>query len=267
MRLVTRTSSYVRTLAVAFVLALSLVRPAAAVDYTDLWWNSLENGWGVNFVQADDFVFATFFVYGAALQPTWYSGQMTVDTNGIWSGPLYQTAGSYFGAPWNPAQRGVNQVGSVTFAPATSYAGTLTYNVGGVVVSKQIARQTLKTIVLGGSYFGGAVSEFFNCTDPANNGFLRYYTQIKAIQTTGGTIQLDFDTGAVGGKCTMVGAYVQDGQHFRLPSAAYTCDNGINTTASISQLKATSFGIEGKWIAGGVGSGCSEEGTFSAVLN
>jgi hypothetical protein len=192
---------------------------------------------------------------------------MSVDANGIWTGPLYQTAGSYFGAPWNPAQRGVNQVGTVTFTPASAVAGTLTYNVGGVVVAKQITRQTLKAIALGGQYFGGAVSEYVGCTNPANNGFLRYYTQLNVTQTASGTIQLDLDTGAENGKCTLIGAYLQDGQLYRLPAAAYTCQNGINTTASISELRATTFGLEGRWVAGGVGNGCTEYATFSVTLN
>lgn len=145
------------------MLALAVARPAAAADYTDLWWNALESGWGVNFIQADNFIFATFFVYDGGSQPIWYSAEMTSDDKGVWSGPLYLTAGTYFGAPWNPSQRGINQVGSASFTPTSSVAGTLAYNVANAVVTKQVTRQALKTIPIGAGYFGGIVSERYNC--------------------------------------------------------------------------------------------------------
>jgi hypothetical protein len=54
-----------RTLLFAILLSLTIVRPAAAVDYTDLWVSQSELGWGVNFDQSDTFIFATFFIYDA----------------------------------------------------------------------------------------------------------------------------------------------------------------------------------------------------------
>ena len=125
-----------RSLVVALLLALAAVRPAAAVDWTDLWWYSAESGWGVNFIQADNFVFATFFVYGTDQQPTWYTGQMTVDANGVWSGPLYRTTGPYYGGVWDATQRTTTQVGTVTFTPNRSFSGTLSYNVNNVIVDQ-----------------------------------------------------------------------------------------------------------------------------------
>ena len=125
-----------RTLLFAALLSFTIVRPAAAVDYTDLWVSQSELGWGVNLDQSDSFIFATFFIYGSNQQPTWYSGELTLGANGVWSGPLYLSTGSYFGAPWSTAQKTINQVGTVTFTPSSSYAGTLTYNVGNVNVAK-----------------------------------------------------------------------------------------------------------------------------------
>src|SRR5262245_30858942 len=118
-----------RTLAAASVIALAVVRPAAAVDWTDIWWNASESGQGYNFIQSDNFIFVTFFVYANNQQPTWYTAQLTVDSNGVWSGKLYVTTGSYFGGTWIPGQRTTTEVGTATFTPNTSYSGTLTYNV------------------------------------------------------------------------------------------------------------------------------------------
>ncbi len=255
---------FLRATAVVLLLAFACVRPATAVDFTDLWWNSGESGWGVNFIQADDFIFATFFIYGTALEPTWYSGQMTQGANGVWSGPLYLTAGSYFGAPWNPGQRATSQVGTVTFTPDTAVSGTLTYNVGGIVVTKTITRQTLQTIAVGGGYFGGIYTDVYNCNNSLNNQSYRLYSDFTVAQTAAGQMQIDFAVQG-GGTCSMRGAYAQDGQLFRMPAALYTCTNGLSTTANVTQIKATAQGIEGQWIAA-VNQGCTEAGYWSAVL-
>jgi hypothetical protein len=51
------------------VLLLSLALPAAAqavpaTDYTDMWWNASESGWGVSFVQhPSDQVYAVWYTY------------------------------------------------------------------------------------------------------------------------------------------------------------------------------------------------------------
>ncbi len=263
MTLLRRLARRCRFAVAAIALACS-VSPAFAVDWNDLFWNPAESGWGVNFVQNGNFIFATFFVYGTGLQPTWYSGQMTIDTNGIWSGPLYATTGSFYGAPWNPGQRTTTAVGTVTFAPSSATGGTLTYNVNNVTVSKQVIRQTLTTIAVGGEYFGGIVADVYNCTNPLQNKVERLYSEFTVVQTVAGVLQFDF-TVAGGGTCRMVGNFVQDGTLLGIPNATYTCSAGLNTTAAMSQIKATNNGIEGQWIAN-VSGGCTEAGYFSAIL-
>ena len=55
------------TVCALLLVALSLVRPAWATsfsnDQSDLWWNSSENGWGIQFVERGKTIFATMFVY------------------------------------------------------------------------------------------------------------------------------------------------------------------------------------------------------------
>jgi len=97
-----------RSLAFAATLATIALAPAAAhaQDYTDIWWaaGGTESGWGVNFVQNDDIIFGTFYIYDVNRQPIWYSAAMTLNGSGSYVGPLYQTAGSFFGNPWNPSE-------------------------------------------------------------------------------------------------------------------------------------------------------------------
>ena len=99
-----------RTLCASVLLACALVAPQASArtDYTDLWWNPVEAGWGLNLVQAQNFLFATFFVYGPGNQPLWYTGEMTRDASGAYVGPLFATTGTYFASSPQP----VPQVGA-----------------------------------------------------------------------------------------------------------------------------------------------------------
>ena len=265
----TRLLSSFRTLAAALLVSLALVRPAAAVDWTDIWWNPAEAGWGVTFTQADNFIFATFFVYDANKQPIWYTGNMTVDANGVWSGPLYLTNGSFYGDPWDPSKLTQNQVGTVTFRPANgsanSYSGTLTYNVGGTNVTKQIQRQTLTVIPGAGNYSGAVLSIFSGCDNPNNNGSLTYFANLTVAQTVGGNLQFDFENSD--GPYRIVGVYTQNGQLYRIPNAAYTVGS-FTFTAQVSEVKVTSQGIEGRWTApvGSAFPGCTENAFFSQLF-
>ena len=82
---------------------------------------------------------------------------------------------------------------------------------------------------------------------------------------SGDFLHIDFVYSPANVVCTMSGVAVQEGQLFRIPSAAYTCANGTNTTATLYEVKATAVGIEGRWTAK-IGGGCQEDGKFSALL-
>lgn len=256
-------SRYIRRGAVIVGLAGSLgAGPAlAAIDYTDLWWNPAEPGWGVNFVQAENFIFATFFVYDAANKPTWYTGQMSRDANGIWKGPLYQSTGSYFGAPYNATLRDIDQVGSVTFITSSESTGSLAYNVDAVTVAKAVERQTLQMINIAGTYTGALITDTYNCDDGSPVRTLKRFVDASASQAVGGPSQLSFSF-AGGGTCSFNGNATQAGQLFRMDNATYTCGTG---PAIVYELKATGQGLEGRWRAP-VAGGCTEFGVFAAVL-
>jgi hypothetical protein len=258
-----------RTLFAALLLALAVVRPAAATDFTDIWWNPAENGWGVNFIQSDNFIFATFFIYGADQQPTWYSGQMTYNSgNNTWSGGLYRTTGPYYGGTWVQSQVTNNQVGNVTFTPSSSTTGSLQYNVGSINVSKTITRQTLTPIALGGNYAGAFVSIFSNCNSSGNNGSVTIFVNMTVTQTAAGNLQLLFQDPSTQTACAFQGTYSQEGTLFRIPNASYNCGSSFTSTANVTQIKATAQGIEWQWSSPLTSQfpGCIETGYMSAVL-
>ncbi|HET9045971.1 MAG TPA: hypothetical protein VFO33_03365 [Casimicrobiaceae bacterium] len=256
--------------ATARILALSLLLPlsAQAADYTDLWWNPSESGWGVNLVQSDNFMFLTFFIYGADNKPTWFTALLTADSQGAYSGGLYATVGTYYAKPWSTGDAIPGQlVGSAQFKPSTSnsYQATLTYVVNGVgTVIKAIERQSLTAINIGGAYTGGLAGVQSGCS---NAGSYKNSFDLQVNQTTAGAFSLAFTFPTYA--CTLSGTLVQNGTQYNAANAEYKCTQGnttvLSTSANIAELKATAQGIEGRWVAG-VGGGCVENAYFSAVL-
>jgi hypothetical protein len=250
------------------VMLLGAAFRAEAVDYTGLWFNSAESGYGFNLVQSDYYIFATFFIYGQNGTPIWYSTGLDWDGNGHFVGAINSTNGTYFAAPWDPASFTGGPVGVATFTPSTTnaYQGILTLQVNGApTVTKSIERQTLTTINLAGAYNGGESGTYSGCAIPSNNfSFVdRYDLQVTQVNTGRATFVFNF---ARGGSCTIDGALEMHGQQYLVRSASYTCSDGLNTTAAMSEIKATSLGIEGRFAAA-VAGGCTESVNFSAVLN
>jgi hypothetical protein len=236
--------------------------PASAIDFSDMWYVPAEVGWGANFTQNANILFVTFFIYDQNGKPTWYVAILGEDANGNFSGTLFSTVGTYFGAPWNPAAWVSTAAGTASFTPLNASQGTLSYTVtGGPVVNKLVVRQTLTTIDLTGDFTGGQAGGYSNCSVSSNNGLYKDTFDLSVMQMNG-NVTLSFAYSAL--NCTFSGALVQEGQLFSVPSASYQCDDGTNTVASVTELKKTSQGIEGRFGAEGVG-GCREDATFSGV--
>jgi hypothetical protein len=246
---------------ILFTLLLATALPAGATDYTDIWWNPAESGWGVNLAQNGNFIFATFFIYGPEKTPTWYTGHLQEDATGNFTGSLYATTGPWFGAvPFDPNQVGISQVGTATFQPNAADTGMLTYNVASMQVTKSIQRQTLVPIALVGNYVGGIAFTESSCTNSANNNRETAPANLLVTQT-GANIQVTIDFFGVS-SCSFTGPATQSGQLMAFP-AAYSCSTGGKTTANVYELRATSLGVEGRWRANA--GGCVEDGQFGGV--
>jgi hypothetical protein len=240
---------------------------AAAVDYTDIWWIPAESGWGVNVVQSDKFVFVTFFIYGADGKPTWYSANLTQDATGNFNGLLYATTGTPFALPWVPGQVVQAPVGTASFQPTGPYTAKLVYILTSgpilATVTKAIQRQKLTAITVGGSYSGAQSGTYSSCA----NGFsYRDFTDLQVTQATNGAVSFVFSYNQ-GLTCTFAGTLEQHGQLYSVPNASYQCSDGLKTTATMTEVKATAQGVEGLISAPTVGGGCREDAQFSAVLN
>src|SRR5689334_21367514 len=149
------TMKSIRFILVALVMAISvLFSPATlatswSTDQSDLWWNSMESGWGIQFVHRGSTIFATLFVYDAAGNPTWYVATMLgTKANGVltFTGDLLATHGPWFGAvPYTAASFTSAKVGTMTWQEEPPMPGTLTYSVNGVNVVKVLTRQPISS--------------------------------------------------------------------------------------------------------------------------
>jgi hypothetical protein len=118
---------------------------STATNYQDLWWNPSESGWGVNVTHQGDIIFATLFDYDLGGKATWYVLPNAPKTApGVYSGALYRVTGPAFNAsPWTATTP--SSVGQMTFNFSSGKAGTLTYTVNGVQVTKSIQREVFSS--------------------------------------------------------------------------------------------------------------------------
>ena len=116
-----------------------------AVDYTDLWWNPDESGWGVALTQDHGIIFAAWYAYDAAGRATWYVASSCPLQSGAagygCSGDLYQVSGgSPLASTWSP-NISAPKVGSVSFAFADANTAQMSYTLNGVAGTRTITRQ------------------------------------------------------------------------------------------------------------------------------
>ncbi len=114
-----------------------------AADYSDLWWNPNESGWGLNLVQhPSKIIFGVWYTYEFDGTPIWYvipQGSWTSSTT--YTGPLFATLGPSFTKTFIASQVQPRQVGTATLNFTSASTGTFTYSVDGVSGTKSMQRQ------------------------------------------------------------------------------------------------------------------------------
>ena len=123
--------------------------PRPLTDYSGIWFDPRESGWGLSLHQsALHNVFGLLFVYDANRQPQWYSFQGGRWTNStVWTASIYRTTGPALGTTFDPTQVSYATAGSVTVdftqIPGTEGLARLTYTIGGIAATKTIQRMAL----------------------------------------------------------------------------------------------------------------------------
>ena len=262
------------------ILVVALLFTVARVDaleYTDVYYNPAESGWGLFLVQSDATQFVALFVYGTDNKPTWYTAVLAQDAAGNYNGDLYATTGTYFGSPWNPAQFADPIVGTMAFNPISAYRANVTYALAnGPTVTKAVQRQNLTPYVLPGNYSGSASGTQAGCADPSMNDPKfrgRYNLAVTQTGDTAAAMTITFtdDPQNNGVVCTIQGALTHFGRIYRMANAQFTCKEpgaptGETTTVAIESLHPTGQGIEFR-LNGPTGGGCVSSVRFAAVLN
>jgi hypothetical protein len=214
-------------------------------DYTDLWWNATESGWGMQLVQEADTIFVTLYVYDQAGNPIWYVATGVYQGNFVWTGDLYQTTGPWFGASiFNPAAVTPTKVGTLTFNGAVSVnSATIIYSVNGIVVTKQIERQTLRYDTYQGTYVG-QFKNVLTCSDPAQNGTV-IVPMTLTVAHSGTSAFLMITTGSAT-TCTYSGTYSQTGRLGNVANGSYSCTDGTSGTFHLFEMYVNIAGFTGR---------------------
>jgi hypothetical protein len=259
-----------KRLALAVICLFACTTPVYAYDYTDVYYNPSESGWGVFLVQSDSTQFIAFFIYDATNKPVWYSATLTLQPSGAYTGALVATTGSYFAGAWNPSQLTVNAAaGTVSFAPINRYLAALTYQVNGAPqVTKTIQRLTMTSMNLTGFYDGALFGTSANCTDASQNDPEggHFYINMSNVQNGEQAAALNITFRQTDWVCTIDGPLTHFGRLYSMTNARFSC-KGTGapgaTTVTVEGLHPTAEGLEGH-LSGRINN-CDFNGAFSVV--
>jgi hypothetical protein len=270
-------------LALFFVMSLFFSTASRAVstssDYTGLWWNSSESGWGMNVIQQEQILFITLFIYGTGNAPTWYVASNVAFTSAnaagdrTYTGQLFATTGTPFGTvPFVPSSVTVTQPGNITFVGRADGTATLQYNVGATTVNKTLVRQTwaqpnftLNTI---SNYAAANSDTTTGCTNPSDNGsgsgtntnFGLY------VNSVGNTLRFEI-TSPDSGLCTLFGNnYVQEGRYGRATVTGRCTAFPASAPSVVFNVREFEVGPNfftfQYTITGGPAAGCTSRGVY-----
>jgi len=112
----------------------------SGVNYTDLWWNPNESGWGMAITQQANTAFLAWYVYDANAKPTWFVATCTV-SGSTCSGDLLKTTGPNFGATFDTSAVHASTAGTISVNFTGPNDATISYTVNGASSSKTVTRQ------------------------------------------------------------------------------------------------------------------------------
>ncbi len=117
--------------------------PAPLEDYTDMWWNPQESGWGVSVQQhANNAVFVTYYAYDRDGKPTWLvMPEAKWTTAFALEGTLYRTSGPGSETAYDPRRVSLAPVGTIRLEFGHGGTATMSLSVDGRAVTKTIRRQ------------------------------------------------------------------------------------------------------------------------------
>jgi hypothetical protein len=205
-----------------------------------LWFPPEEGGWGLNTIEQGDTLFATLFVYGADQQPHWYSAS-ALTGDGTYSGALFESMGTPWGMPFDQGTVTRRQAGTMQ-VDLRGDSATLTYDVDGMRVSKEIVPFAFKFISLGGSYYGYV-------TQPSSGPGGAVNDEVHIAITHTATSFTMWTNGSVSGSCGYDGTPAQRGSLVNV-TGNYSCGDGRSGTFTLTGADLTTDGFTARFTGG-----------------
>lgn len=258
-----------RILGIATIVLATLM-PAHAnaantwgTDFSDLWWNRDESGWGVNVAHQGDTIFMTLFVYGENDTVKWYVGPAMTYRSGAegieFNGVLYETTGPYLGRFFNSDEVVNRAVGDASILFPAGTLARLNYTVDNVTQTKWIQRQTFRANDLSGSYIGATIGSAANCV--AGTGAFEHASQFSVNHAGSAIVIQRSDNGVA--SCTYSGGYTQSGRMGTM-SGTVSCSNGLQGTFEAFEAEAGYQSFSTRYTAD-YGGGCTESGRLGGM--
>lgn len=120
-----------------------------AAPFEGIWNSALasELGWGINFAQQDDLIFATWFTYDATGRASWLAASLQqLVPDGPFEGSIYSTSGPPFNAKFSSAAVVGTTTGTMRVTFTSPNKAVLDYSVGDVSRIQPIQRQVFGTV-------------------------------------------------------------------------------------------------------------------------
>lgn len=117
------------------------------IDFTDIWWNPIESGWGVSMTHRHSNIFIAWYTYDEAGRAKWYvvSGckLSNATITASCTGDLYSvTGGLPLTEPWVAGRTIAKLEGSMTLQFSDASNALMTYTIGGKPYARLITRFT-----------------------------------------------------------------------------------------------------------------------------
>lgn len=114
-----------------------------AGNYTDIWWNPNESGWGLTLAHQGNVIFAAWYTYDRQNRPMWLVAVAERQADGSYRGDLGRAQS---GTPYpqingsNATSQPLPRVGDLRLRFSDGETGTLEYELDGVRQTKSITR-------------------------------------------------------------------------------------------------------------------------------
>ncbi len=126
---------------VNFTALVTFGPPVVNPDYSGAWANPFESGWGLSVVKGASGAYGIImYHYNQTANPTWYFMSGGSFNGTVYTAPVRMFTGSWFAQPFNTGAVNNTQVGNATINFTSATTATMSYNIGGTVVTTSLNR-------------------------------------------------------------------------------------------------------------------------------